>query len=183
MIQEKTVKITRTGLEVEFRSARPDEAEAEIAYLKRACGETRFLLSEPEDVAYTAEGEKQFLAEYESSPRSLMLNAYVDGVLVGNGSFAPVSGANRLKHRCSVGIALFLEYCNRGIGELLMGILIERAREAGFEIMELDVFSANTGAIHLYEKLGFVRSGERKNAIKYKDGTYADELLMALPLK
>ena len=182
MKQEPIVKTTKTGLEVVFKSAAPDEAEELIEYLKRTCGETRFLLSEPEDIAYTVESEREFLSGYEQSENSLMLDAYVNGSLAGNGSFCPVSSAKRMSHRCSMGIALFQEFWGQGIGELLIGFLIERAKEAGFEIMELDVFAPNTRALHLYEKLGFVKAGERKNAVKYKDGTYANEIFMALEL-
>ncbi len=179
---ERIRKITKTGLEVEFKSADVSEAEIEIEYLKRCCGETRFLLSEPEDVEYTVEMEKIFLTDHEQSDNSLMLNAYVDGVLIGNGSFTPVGPAKRLAHRCSAGIAIFQEYCGKGVGELLFHILIEQARKAGFEIMELDVVPENANAIRLYEKLGFEKIGERKRAIRYKDGTYAGEYLMARDL-
>ncbi|MBQ9023478.1 MAG: GNAT family N-acetyltransferase [Eubacterium sp.] len=174
--------ITKTGMEVEFKSADPGEAELEIAYLKQCCKETRYLLSEPEDIAYTVESEEKFISDYETSDNSLMLNAYVNGTLIGNGSFAPVRDAKRLSHRCSMGIALFREFCGMGIGELLLNILMEQAKKASFEIMELDVVTTNTNAIRLYEKLGFETIGERKRAIKYKDGTYADELLMVKTL-
>ena len=176
---ERIKKTTRTGLEVEFKSADAGEAEVEIAYLKQCCGETRYLLSEPEDIEYTVEAEEAFLSDYEQSKHSLMLNAYVDGTLIGNGSFAPVGDAKRLSHRCSMGIALFQEFCGQGIGELLLGLLADWAKKSGFEIMELDVVSTNIHAIRLYEKLGFETIGKRKHAIKYKDGTYADEYLMA----
>ena len=182
MKQEIIKKKTKTGIEVSFKNAEAAEAEDEINYLKQCCGETRFLLSEPEDVAYTVEGEEKFLEEYANSDNSLMLNAYINGRLIGNCSFAPISNANRLKHRCSMGIALIKKYCGQGIGELMLEILIGRAKEAGFEIMELDVVSANIRAKKLYERLGFVEYGVRKNAMKYKDGTYSDEILMALEL-
>lgn len=171
---------TKTGLTVEFRSAVPDEAQLEIDYLIRCCGETRFLLSEPEDVNFTLEGEREYLKNYEDSSDSLMLNAYVDGVFVGNASFAPVSRAKRFTHRASMGIALFLDYCNQGIGEPMIKLLLDKARECGYEIMELDVFAANERGIHLYEKLGFTECGRVKNAAKYKDGTYDDEIKMQL---
>ncbi len=167
---------------VEFKSADPSEAELEIAYLKQCCGETRYLLSEPEDITYTVESEKRILSDYEMSENALMLNAYVNGTLIGNGSFAPVRDTKRMSHRCSMGIALFQKYCGQGIGELLLGILMEQAKKAGFEIMELDVVTTNSNAVHLYNKLGFEIIGKRKQAIKYKDGTYADEFLMTKSL-
>lgn len=175
---ETEYRITKTGLRVGFRSACADDAQLEIDYLKRVCGETPFLLSEAEDVAYTLEDETEYLTGCENSAGSLMLNAYVDGDLVGNGSFTPVGSAKRLAHRASLGIAIFKEYCDQGIGEILIGFLLEKARECGYEIMELDVFSKNVRGIHLYKKLGFAECGRLRNAIKYKDGTYDDLVLM-----
>ena len=175
-------KTTKTGLTVEFRSAKEDDAEALIDYLKKTCGETRFLLSEPEEVTFTVDGEKAFLKSYEESGNSVMINAYVDGKLAGNASFAPVGDRMRVKHRADMGIALFQEYCHQGIGELLMEIIIEKARECGYEILELEVVSSNVNAFRLYQKHGFRECGKTVRAFKYKDGTYDSEIHMQLML-
>lgn len=175
--ESKFIK-TRSGLEIELRSARTDEAQLMIDYLKRTCAETPFLLSEPEDVNYTVEGEIAFLQNCENSDNSLMLCAYVNGEFVGNGSFSPVNAAKRLCHRASLGVAIYADYCNLGIGEILVKTLLDKAKECGYEIMELDVFSTNERGIHLYKKLGFIERGLLKNAVKYKDGTYCDLILM-----
>ncbi len=55
--------------------------------------------------------------------------------------------------------------------------------EYGFEQLELAVISGNTRAMSLYEKFGFELVGTIPNAIKYKDGTYADEHRMVRVLK
>ncbi|MDE7260854.1 MAG: hypothetical protein K2N78_02150 [Oscillospiraceae bacterium] len=61
--------------------------------------------------------------------------------------------------------------------------LIRKKREsAGFEQMELDVVSTNAPAIGLYKKLGFVPIGTMPRALKYRDGSYADFLLMVKQL-
>lgn len=179
---EPTFRTTKTDLEIELRSAAVADAGMEIEYLKRCCGETRFLLSEPEDVNYTLEAEEKYIKAIEDAGNEIMINAYVNGEFVGNGSISPVSSANRLKHRCSLGIALFGSFCGQGIGECLMAELIAQARLAGYEIIELDVFAKNERARQLYKKMGFVECGCRPNAIKYKDGTYDDEVLMSRPL-
>lgn len=145
-----------------------------LEYLGRVCGESRFLLREPDELAFTVESEGEFLENYERSVDSLMLVALSDGRLIGNASFSPVSTARRMKHRATVGIAVFEEYCGRGIGEELMSVLIEKAREAGYEIMELDVYAGNERGIGLYEKMGFERCGLKRKAVKYCDGTYDD---------
>ena len=50
------------------------------------------------------------------------------------------------------------------------------------EQAELEVVSANAAAIRLYQKLGFEITGTLPWAFKYKDGSYADFLLMVKKL-
>ena len=57
------------GKEILLRSAKEntDEANMLIDYLKTVTGETRFLLSEPDEVKYTTEGELGFIKEHNES--------------------------------------------------------------------------------------------------------------------
>ena len=48
----------------------------------------------------------------------------------------------------------------------------------GYEQIELGVIDGNERAKALYEKAGFVETGRYKNAMKYDDGTYRDEIIM-----
>ena len=52
---------------------------------------------------------------------------------------------------------------NRGIGTRLMREILERAKKNGVTDIHLEVRESNEAAIHLYEKLGFLRDGIRKN--------------------
>ena len=51
---------------------------------------------------------------------------------------------------------------NCGIGTNLMREILERAKKYGVTDIHLEVRESNEAAIHLYEKLGFVRDGIRK---------------------
>ena len=57
-----------------------------------------------------------------------------------------------------VDIALLSEYRNRGLGARLIGELVAESKKAGIPV-GLQVLK-NNPAIHLYERLGFVRTGE-----------------------
>lgn len=114
----------------------------------------------------------------EDSAKEIMLNVFVRGEFCGNGSIMQVSRSSKLAHRASLGIALFRSRWRQGIGEVLITELLDQARRMGYEIVELDVFGKNAGAIRLYEKMGFRECGRLRNGIRYQDGTYDDEIKM-----
>lgn len=61
------------------------------------------------------------------------------------------------------------------IGEKLVSDCLLKAAELGFRILQFNaVVKTNTGARHLYEKLGFIQLGEIKDGFLMKDGSYED---------
>lgn len=71
----------------------------------------------------------------------------------------------------------------RGIGRALVVDSIEKAREWGFRLLQFNaVVRTNTGAIHLYERLGFQRLGTIPGGFYMKDGYYEDIVLFYLTL-
>lgn len=180
-IKEKEV-LLKNGKKCILRSPKLDDAKQLIEYLKVSAGETDFLLKYPEEVTISEEQEKGILQWFIDSERDAMIVVEVDGRVVGNCSFSPVGKKIRVKHRCSIGIALYENVWGLGIGTSLMQLLIEKAIECGYEQMELDVVSRNDRAIKLYEKMGFVKCGNKPKAMKHKDGTYDDEIMMVKQL-
>lgn len=180
-IEDKEV-ILKNGQKCILRSPKLDDAEPLIDYLKVSAGETDFLLKYPEEVNITVEKEKDILQWSIDSKRDLMIIAEVDGKVVGNCSFSPIGQKMRIRHRCSIGIALYEKVWGLGIGTALLSLLIESAIKCGYEQMELDVVSRNDRAIKLYEKMGFVKCGNKPKAMRHKDGTYDDEIMMVKQL-
>lgn len=161
-----------------LRSANTDEAQLLVDYLKTVCGETRFLLCDPDEITYTAESEEEFIKAKNSSDDSMLMLAFVDGEYAGNCSFQPAGTRRRAKHRADIGIALYLKYTGFGLGRLMLEQLLEKIKEMGYEQAELTVVGGNDRAYHLYESLGFKECGRIPNANKYQDGTYADDIHM-----
>ena len=83
------------------------------------------------------------------------------------------------RHVGRLGMGLLQPYRRQGIGRRLAETAIGAARAAGIERIELEVFASNTGAIRLYEQLGFVREGVKAQARKL-DGHSDDIVQMAL---
>ncbi len=71
-----------------FRSARAEDAEELLAYLKGISQETPFLIREPEEITISMQQQRNFLKEKEESPRELMLLAFEDGNHIGNCSIS-----------------------------------------------------------------------------------------------
>ena len=61
------------------------------------------------------------------------------------------------------------------IGKMLVIHSIDKAKELGFKILQFNaVVKSNKSALHLYEKLGFVKLGIIPGGFLMKDGTYED---------
>ena len=64
------------------------------------------------------------------------------------------------------------------VGEKLVIHSIETGRELGFSLMQFNaVVKTNYSAIHIYEKLGFVRLGVISNGFLMKNETFEDIIL------
>lgn len=161
------------GKEIILRNAEQNDAQMLINYLRTTCGETRFLVKEPEEINMTVQQEEKFIKSSIESATDLMLLAFMDGMYIGNCSFSGM-GSSRYRHRASMGIALYQKYTGMGIGRAMIRKLLEIAKEKGYEQMELEVVKDNKRAVHLYASMGFQIYGTFPDNMKYKDGSYAD---------
>ncbi|MGA8905816.1 MAG: GNAT family N-acetyltransferase, partial [Candidatus Bathyarchaeia archaeon] len=64
---------------------------------------------------------------------------------------------------------------------VLMGSLLQLAKQAGLKVIILDMFATNTAARRLYESVGFVEVGKIPKAI-HRDGKYIDLVRFAIEL-
>lgn len=169
--------LTVKGGELLLRNPREEDARMLINYLKVTCGETRYLVKEPEEITMTLEEEEAFIRKQNDSENSLILLGFLNGRYVGNCSLMG-NGPLRYRHRVSMGIALYQEFTGFGIGRAMIGALLKIAGEKGFEQVELEVVKDNERAIRLYREMGFEICGTFPNNMKYKDGSYADAYYM-----
>jgi RimJ/RimL family protein N-acetyltransferase len=168
----------KTGQTIVLRNAEESDAEDLIKYLRITTGETPFLIREPDEVKLTLEDEKRFIHRCIEAERDLMLIATINGKHVGNCSLMSIGSYKRYAHRCEVAIALYQEYCGRGIGKIMMKTILDIARNLGYEQAELEVVAGNERAISLYKNLGFEKYGVFPNNMKYANGQYADSYWM-----
>lgn len=152
-----------------------------IEYLKITCSETNFLSREPDECDISIENEVRFIENTSASEASIMINAYIDGVLAGNCSMTQMDKA-RMRHRAAVGIALKKDYWGLGLASALMNELISAAKSVGIAQLELEYVEGNERAKALYDKLGFVSVGEMPNGMILRDGTSLKLISMCLIL-
>jgi GNAT superfamily N-acetyltransferase len=101
---------------------------------------------------------------FERGARRLLADPDTDFLLAGD----PPAGVCQLRYRFGIWSEsddcwledIFVEEAARGsgLGRALVEAAFERARERGCARMELDVNEANSGALKLYESMGFESS-------------------------
>ena len=82
----------------------------------------------------------------------------------------------------NVGIVVKDGFRGVGIGTRMMQTIVGVAKKRGLRVLVLSVFATNERAIHVYEKVGFVKCG-RVPGKHFHRGKYVDELIMATSLR
>ncbi|MBQ3262171.1 MAG: GNAT family N-acetyltransferase [Oscillospiraceae bacterium] len=172
---EFQLKDGRTAL---LRSPCEEDAAEMLQFIRTASGETDFLMRYPEEWAETTlEQEIAFINADYCNPNGMMIACIVDGKIAGSCQISFRTGMKD-RHRASVAIALLREFWNLGIGTRMFEELFRVARDRGVRQIELDFIEGNTRARALYEKMGFRITGVKPDAIRRKDGTFANEYMM-----
>jgi RimJ/RimL family protein N-acetyltransferase len=177
IVQPQTSTL-KSGERCLIRSATPADAQSILDIRREAAEEGAFVLRELSEFSVTIEKQVQEIVAQNSEPRSVYLVAEVQHDVVG---FAEAAGGGlrRTQHVALLSIYIATAYRDRGIGGWLMQALIDWATdEPLLEKLTLAVFSTNTRARALYEKMGFEQEGYCPHDMKLADGTYVDSVLM-----
>lgn len=167
-------------MEIIYREARPEDAGAVLEFCKAVGGESDNLSFGAEGYPATEEQEASFLENSLSDPNFRFLLALDGATIVGTSSVQKY-GRPRMAHRSSIAISVRKSHWGKGIGSGLMEQQLEFAKNAGAEIMELEVRADNVRAIGLYKKFGFVPFGTFPRFFKiggeYFDAVYMTKML------
>lgn len=173
----------KDGRTAVLRSPDPVKDAADLVqYLHDTAADTPFVLRTPEEVTMTVEGEERFLEAVVDSDYDCMILCEVDGRIAGNCHLS-FMGKRKVRHRCSVAIALRKEFWGLGIGTAMFAEMIAMAEgREGVTVMELEFIEGNARARGLYEKMGFRIVGMHPDAIRQEDGTLLALYLMQRPV-
>lgn len=137
----------------EIVRAQAEDAAALLDYLKIVGGETENLSFGAEGVPLDVEAEQAYLGMQAHSRDNIQLLAKVNGEIIGTASLNRKQ--RRMGHRAEFGISLKKAWWGCGAATVLAQGVLDFARKAGIEQVNLEVRSDNKRAIALYEKLGF----------------------------
>ena len=171
----------KNGIKIEVREALVSDEQQLLEYIQKVNSETKNLSRDPHEFTMTLEQEESFLKRVTNSEHEAMFVVFHDNKLIASAGIHG-SSLNRLKHRVNLGISVLQEYNNLGVGSVLMAENIKKARLLKKHKIELEVRDDNPGAIHLYEKFGFVSEGIIKDGF-YVDNTFVDLRQMGLLLE
>jgi len=170
--------LLKNGKKVIIRKPTVEDAEAIIHVMTVADTETLFLARNPGEFRTPVERERQIIENVLADTDSTWFVAEYDNQVVGQCSVGLVRRNARYRHRAACAFVILKDYCNLGIGGRMMEECIHWCHEHSVTQLELDVVKNNERAVNMYRNFGFEIIGTKERALKYPDGTYADEYLM-----
>ena len=166
---------TKDGLKVVLRAPKWEDLDGLLELINSLVNEGAEIsrnkrTTREEEIDWLA----SLLARMEKG-RTSFLVAEVGGKVVASSDVNPQMGYER--HVGGIGIVVKQGYRDEGIGTEIMGTQIDLSKKMKLEVLTLTAFASNKRAIHVYEKVGFVRTGmiPKKH---FKDGKYIDEVIM-----
>jgi ribosomal protein S18 acetylase RimI-like enzyme len=164
--------------DIRYHRAICDEAEHIVAGINAVCAEGGFFYSSHYIPSLAWEAA---LHKPETVPDHLLLVAEdKEGELVGAAQIFPLAEQLPGGPVGELGIFVLRPFRGQGIGLDLMREVLRRAAAWGYVEVVLSVLATNTRAIHLYQKLGFTATGQRRR--EYAFIGEQDELVMLKPL-
>jgi len=157
-------------MEIFIVEANKKDAQNMLNFLKQIGSETNNLTFGKEGFGDDVEKEEKVLDLYSKSQGCILLAKNSEKKIVAMCSLL-VSDRPRLSHKGEIAISVLKEFWNLGIGKALLKKLICIAKEKGLYKLDLKVAQDNFNAIHLYEKIGFVRKGE-EDGMLYVEGKH-----------
>ena len=171
----------KDGRTLLLREGEGADAAQVLSYLNRVGGESDNLLFGKDGFPLPVEREAAFLERQHQEARSILVLGFAGEELVCVASCDALTARERVAHRASVSLTVARDYWGQGIGRGVMEALIAFARQAGLEVLQLEVRADNERAVALYERLGFEKMGLYKKFMKV-DGRDFDAWYMNLYL-
>lgn len=170
-----TVPKAKPASSVTIVEAEAHHAEAMSAFMQGLVAERLETVFE-RDAAPTEEEELEFIRKTAENDRAAIFLALSGETVVGLLDFR-AHAKPQMAHGGEFGVSVAKDYCGQGVARRLLEQLLIWAEARGFKRVDLRVFSNNTNALRLYERLGFVKEGCQKEAVRVGN-SFVDLLYM-----
>lgn len=158
-----------------FREARPDDAEAIVSILNPIIEARTFTAF---DTPFTVEGEREYISTFPARGVFLVAVRQSDSKLAGFQSLEPfASYTHAFDHVGVLATYVSLAFQQQGVAKRLFSATFAAALRKGYEKIFTFVRADNPVALHTYVAQGFriVGTAERQAKI---DGRYIDEIII-----
>ena len=178
-----TINKTKNGIEVMLKLPQEADAKEIIEFYKQVGKETTYLGFSDGEYQVSEDQQSAIIKEINASGNNMMILAMINSKIAGIGTISSNNKRIKIKHVGVLGIVISAEYCNAGLGTIMLDYLIEWSKNNGETAkISLTVRKDNPRAIALYEKFGFETEGILKNET-FIDGVYYDSVVMGLMIK
>ncbi len=170
------MKINKELLEI--RNPKISDIKQATVYVNRLSKEKTYVTFQGEIISEKDERKwlKKIIKGIEENKNVVKFIFYKND-LIGICDVSSRSGIH--SHIAGFGLSIDKKYRGCGLGSLLTDKVLEESklRLKNIKYINLTVFSDNEGAVHLYNKKGFVEYGRFKNGLKRR-GRFSDEIFM-----
>lgn len=174
----KTISV-KNNLEVVLRDAKENDAKEIIEFYNIVGGETTYLSFVAGEYKVGIKQQEDLIKSTNESNNNTMILGTIDDKIMAIGTITS-NQKKKGKHVAILGIVIKEEYCNLGLGKLMMDELIGWCKSNGITSkISLVVRKDNPRAVELYKKCGFEVEGVLKNEV-YIDGEFFDLVAMGL---
>ncbi|MQR99331.1 GNAT family N-acetyltransferase [Gluconobacter sp. AC10] len=166
------------GLLPLIREAGPDDLPAILRITNDAIENTDALwITTP----FTLEQRRQWFEDRLAQGYPVLVVVDPDGVIAGYGSYGAFRAYEGYARTVEHSVYVAQNYQRRGIGRLLLRVLVEHAKAADFHVMVAGITADNAASVAMHHELGFRNCGTLPQ-VGRKRGRWLDLLFMTLRL-
>lgn len=181
----KAIPLTLAGdIDVVIRAPRAEDASAIMAFDMAVQSEEHLQGMDMDEPSMNLAEREFWIASISESDDCFTLVVECEGKIVGLLESRIREHPRLNSHVLRFYLSIVKELWGKSLGTKLLEIMIKWAKsEPKIEKISLSVLSSNLRALGLYQRMGFVEDGRKKKEYQLPDGSYADEVYMAMFLE